>query len=784
MRTLLIWFAGLFACSSALVGTPERAALSVSSFDLSDVTLGPGPFRDAMNRDRVYLLSLDPERLLHTFRTNVGLPSTAKPYGGWEAPHVELRGHTLGHYLTACALMYRATGDAVFQQRIDAVVRGLADCQAAAPKAGFNPGYLSAFPESFIDRVEARQEVWAPWYTLHKVAAGLLDAHQLAGNAPALDVLQQMVAWVKFRVDRLTPEQMQGSLQMEHGGMTDVLANLYALTGKADHLRLAQAFEHAKFVEPLARGEDQLDGLHANTQIPKAIGAARLYELTNDARQRAIATTFWERVALHRSYVIGGHSDREHFFPVTEFPRHLSPETTETCNTYNMLKLTRHLFGWAPDARLMDFYERGLYNHILASQDPGHGAFVYLMSLEPGHFKTYSTPEHSFWCCVGSGMENHAKYGETVFAHGSGSLYVNLFIPAEVQWRAQGVRLVQETTFPEEEQTRLTVRCAQPAEFTLHIRRPGWAANGFAIAVNGEAQSLPREASGYVPLRRVWRDGDRVEVRLPLTLRTEPLPGDASTVAFLYGPLVLAGKLGVDGMPNPYAHNQLDQARFPRPAVPVLVGAPAELTDRVQRVSRSPLVLRTRGLAQPGDVTLVPFHTLHHERYTVYWRVVTPEAWTKSQAEVEVVDTQWKQLAASAVDRVLVGDGVSEAAHGFTGAKTTAGTLAERSWRQAHHAGHFTYQLKTAGAKQPLTLACLVGSRDKARKFSIKVGDQTLAPAALPANPAAEHAIQHYAVPAAALHEGETLTVSFQADNTWDAATSTVYEVALVPATP
>ncbi len=781
MRPVALCVAGwlcLFTASQSAAALPVPRA---HSFDLRDVTLGPGPFRDAMNRDCVYVLSLDPDRLLHTFRLNVGLPSTAKPYGGWEAPNVELRGHTLGHYLTACALLYRATGDAAFQQRIDTIVRGLAECQAAAPKAGFNPGYLSAFPESFIDRVEARQEVWAPWYTLHKIMAGLLDSRQLAGNAPALEVLQRMTSWVKFRVDRLSPEQMQGSLQMEHGGMTEVLANLYAATRDPDHLRLAQAFEHAKITDPLARGEDQLDGLHANTQTPKAIGAARLYDLTGDARHRTVASTFWERVALHRSYVIGGHSDREHFFPPTEFPRHLSPETTETCNTYNMLKLTQRLHAWSADARLFDFYERGLYNHILASQDPGQGAFVYLMSLEPGHFKTYSTPEHSFWCCVGSGMENHAKYGEAVFAHGADALYVNLFIPAEVQWRDRGVRLVQETSFPHEDQTRLTVRCAQPSEFTLQIRRPGWATGAFSISINGEPSPLPPGAasSAYVPLRRVWRDGDRVQVRLPLALRTESLPGDPRTVAFLYGPIVLAGKLGVEGMPNPYARNQLDQARFPRPPVPVLVGDAADLAPRVERVSGSSLVFQTRGLAQPGDVTLVPFHTLHHERYTVYWRVVTPDAWTRAQAGIAATESEWKDLAAAAIDRVHVGESVSEAAHGFTGAKTTAGALGERTWRQAHHAGHFGYQLKTGGNAQPRTLLCLVGSRDKARKFTIKVGDHTLTPTPLPADVAAEHVIQRYPVPAEALRGRDTLTVTFQADNTWDAATATVYELAL-----
>ena len=301
-----------------------KIPLRAVPFDLADVRLGPGPFRDAMERDKSYLLRLDPDRLLHTFRLNVGLPSTAQPYGGWEAPTVELRGHTLGHYLTACALMYRSTGDAELKRRIDYIVGELARCQAASPKAGYHEGYLSAYPESFIDRVEKRQPVWAPWYTLHKIYAGLLDAYRLAGNAQALEVLTRAADWIAFRVDHLTPEQMEASLQMEFGGMNDVLASLYATTGDARHLALARAFDHDAVFDPLARGEDALDGLHANTQIPKAIGAAREYEVTGETRYRDIARFFWDRVALHRSYAIGGHSDRESFFPVTDFRRHLS----------------------------------------------------------------------------------------------------------------------------------------------------------------------------------------------------------------------------------------------------------------------------------------------------------------------------------------------------------------------------------------------------------------------------------------------------------------------------
>ena len=309
--------AGIFALAiSVWADAPAPQVIPAAEpFPLSAVRLGDGPFRDAMVRDGNYLLSLDPDRLLHNFRVNAGLPSSAEPYGGWEAPDCELRGHAVGHYLSACSLMYAGTGDARFKARVDKIVAAFAECQAALAKNGSHGGYLSAFPESFIDRVERGQRVWAPWYTLHKIMAGLLDASQQCGNAQALDVLTNMADWVKFRVDRLPHEQMQKSLDTEHGGMNEVLANLYAVTGNTNYLQLSAAFNHEKVLDPLARGEDKLERLHANTQIPKIIGAAREYELTGDPQYLTAANTFWDAVALRRSYVIGGDSDHEHFFP-------------------------------------------------------------------------------------------------------------------------------------------------------------------------------------------------------------------------------------------------------------------------------------------------------------------------------------------------------------------------------------------------------------------------------------------------------------------------------------
>ena len=605
---------------------PAAIELKAEMFPLGDVRVLSGPFESAELTDKKYLLSLDPERLLHSFPVTAGLPSSAQPLGGWEKPDCEVRGHSVGHYLSACAMMYASTGDPELKLRSDYMVAEFAKCQAAMPSQGYNPGYLAAFPESFFDRVERSQPVWAPYYTLHKIMAGLLDTYHYCDNPQALEVLTRMADWLKFRVDRLSTEQLQRALENEHGGINEVLANLYAVTGNPDHLKLAQAFNHERVFGPLAAGRDELDGLHANTQIPKITGAARQYELTGDPRMHDIAEFFWQRVALHRSYVIGGDSDREHFFPVTQFGKHLSPETAETCNTYNMLKLTRHLFSWEPSACFMDFYERGLYNQILGSQDPDTGMVTYFVPLQAGRFKTYSTPLDSFWCCLGTGMENHAKYADTIYSHGSNTLFVNLFIPSRVQWVENGMSIEQLTDFPEKEMSVLKFDCAQPTEMTLQIRYPAWA-EGMTVRVNGRKQTVNANPGSYVTVQRTWRRGDKVEFRLPMRLRIERLPGDPSQVAFLYGPIVLAGERGTEALPpnEQEAKDQLDFAKMTVPAA-LLLREPAEkVLKELRPVHARKLQFRLKS-AGGLDATLVPLYLIHHERYQVYWKVAIDTA--------------------------------------------------------------------------------------------------------------------------------------------------------------
>jgi hypothetical protein len=736
----------------------NKVALRASPFAPGEVRLLDGPFRDAQERNRKVLLALDPDRLLHMFRILAGRPSSAQPYGGWEAPECELRGHALGHYLTACALMHAATGDAELKRRVDAIVAELAACQAALPSKGFREGYLSAYSEEFFDRVYARKGVWAPYYTLHKIMAGLLDAHRLCGNAQALGAAVKLAGWIRVRADLAGPDAQQAMLDSEFGGMNEVLANLHALTGDPAHLDLARAFDHRKVFDPLAAGEDRLDGLHANTQIPKFVGAAREFELTGDDAYRRVASLAWERVALRRSYAVGGHSDREHFFPVDRFHEHLSPETCETCNTYNMLKLTRHLFAWGPDARLMDFHERALVNHILAAQDPKTGMFVYFLSLKPGHYKNYSLPEDSFWCCFGTGMENPGRYGDSIWFRDASSLFLNFPIASELTWREKGIVVRIDSRYPEEGSARLAFRCEKPVRLALKLRWPSWAVPAMTVAVNGQPHRVDGAPGSYVTVDREWKSGDRVSIGLPMSLRVEPLPGTNDRVALAYGPMVLAGRLGTEGMPDVYVRKQLDQKNVPSPEVPVLVAARDDLLRHVDPVPGEPLTFRTKGVGKPGDVTLVPIHRLHHERYSVYWEILDGVAWMRREAARAAAERERRAIEARITDEFNPGEPQSETDHEFRGERTRTGTHQERKWRDAYDGGWFEFHMK-ADRGRPATLVCTYwGGDGGAREFDILVDGEKVASQTLAKNRPGEFFDVEYAIPAK-LTEGEDAVV-------------------------
>ncbi|MER7999873.1 beta-L-arabinofuranosidase domain-containing protein [Streptomyces sp. NPDC095613] len=594
-------------------GEAARAAAPVvQPFPLGAVTLLASAFKDNQSRNTAYLRFVDLDRLLHTFRLNVGLASGAAPCGGWESPTTELRGHSTGHLLSGLALTYANTGESALRDKGNRLVAALAECQARSPRAGFGQGYLSAFPENFFDRLEAGTGVWAPYYTIHKIMAGLVDQYRLAGNSQALDVVLAQAAWVDRRTARLSPAQMQRVLETEFGGMNDVLADLHAVTGDATWLQVAERFTHARVFDPLARGEDRLAGLHANTQIPKAVGAMRLWEEGLPDRYRTIAENFWRVVTEHHTYVIGGNSNGEVFHEPDAIAAQLSNNCCENCNSYNMLKLTRLLHFHAPErTELLEYYERTLFNQMLGEQDPGsaHGFNIYYTGLAPGSFKQqpsfmgtdpnmYSTDYDNFSCDHGSGMETHAKFADTVYTHDADRLLVNLFIPSEVAWREKGITWRQTTTFPDGAGTTLSV-VAGGAAHRLQIRIPSWT-SGPSVRVNGTPAPGTPAPGGWFTVERTWRTGDQVEVVLPMRVTIEPTPDDPDVQAVLYGPVVLAGAYGNSaGTSMP----RLDAAS-------------------VRKTADAPM--RFTASAGGATVSLLPIARVHHQRYHVYWLTGTP----------------------------------------------------------------------------------------------------------------------------------------------------------------
>ena len=738
--------------------------LKAWAFRLEDVRLLEGPFKRAMELDRAYLLSLDVDRLLHNFRVNAGLPSSAKPLGGWEEPNCELRGHCVGHYLSACAMMYASTGDKALKEKGDAVVAGLGKCQA---KIG--SGYLSAYPEELIDRVEALKRVWAPYYTLHKIYAGLLDMYVYCGNQQALQVCEKFADWVISRNASLSDEQMQKMLGTEHGGMNEVLANLYGLTGQQKYLEIAQRFNHMAVIGPASERQDKLTGLHANTQIPKFVGTARQYELTGQEWLKTASVFFWDTVVNERSYVIGGHSDGEGFSPKERLSEALGPNTTETCNTYNMLKLTRHLFCWEPRAEYADYYERALYNHILASQNPETGMMCYYVPLRSGSRKVYNDPLNSFWCCTGTGIENHAKYGGSIYFHNDTNLWVNLFIASELNWKAKGVTLRQETKFPDEGSSRLTFTCEKPVQLNLLVRHPYWSVSGFQIGVNGQAIPDSSSPGSYASLSRTWKSGDTVEIRMPFSLRTEGFRDNPCRIAFMNGPLVLCAEVKADeNYPAIVGEsNRVLSAMKPIADKPSYFTGPPQIF-RVLSTALQAALGSTNGVA----ITLEPFYQMHGGRhYMVYWDVFTPEQWREKEEAYKTELIREKELQTRTVDEVRPGDRQSERDHNLQGEKTASGDFSDRRWRHATDGGWFSYdmkmlpdQLDSTGSPQALELSVTCwGSDGGSRIFDILVGDTKIATQRLENNRPGKFYDEVYPIPGSLTQGKEKVTIKFQA---------------------
>lgn len=604
--------------SKAATIVPGREVIGMQAvpFPMANVRLAPGPFSDAAAANRRYLKTLPTDRLLHTFRLNAGLPSAAQPLGDWEKPDCELRGHFAGgHYLSACALAYASSGDEQLKHNGDVMVAELAKCQAQ-----LKSGYLSAFPEEEFDRLRDGVNVWAPFYTYHKIMAGHLDMYTLAGNAQALDTVEKMAHWVRSWTDPLSKEHMQRVLQVEYGGMGEVLGNLYGVTGKKEYLDLAKRFDKHGFFEPLAAHRDELKGLHVNTHIPQVIAAARSYELTGDKHYWNIADYFWNEVTGERCYCTGGTSNYETWrTDPGVLADQLSPDTTEDCCAYNMLKLTRHLFSWSPQAKYMDYYERTLLNHRMGTIDPQGGTTVYYLPLGNGYSKIFAPPFDSFWCCNGTGAEEFAKLTDTIYFHDDHSIFVNLYIASEVNWPEKGVSLLQQTSFPEQQSTTITIKSTKPVDIDLKLRIPYWASSG-SVRINGRVLPVFANPASYLVLRGPWKNGDRIELNLPMHLHAAPMPDNENLQAAMYGPLVLAARSTGEPRENWYRHFRAQEKQQAGPTLQFK----GKVNDPASWLEPSSDHMVFNATTNNETRSFVPLSSIVHERYSIY-HMVNPE---------------------------------------------------------------------------------------------------------------------------------------------------------------
>jgi len=744
----------------------ERPAITIRAypFDLRDVRLLDGPFKDAMEADVRYLLEIQPDRLLSEFRAHAGLEPKAPKYGGWESSG--LAGHTLGHYLSACSMEYASTSDTAFLHRVDYIVDELAVCQAARSKNS-TPGmlsmngYVGAIPreDTLWTEVAAGNirshgfdlnGAWSPWYTVHKVMAGLLDAWLYCNNDKALKIERGLADWTATVIDNLSDSTLQKMLLCEYGGMNDVLANTYAITGDKKYLELSYKFYDKRILDSLSQGLDDLAGKHSNTQIPKVIGCARRYELTADKRDSSIAQSFWSIVVDDHTYATGGNSDYEYLGKAKALNNELTDNTTETCNTYNMLKLTRHLFAWHPSATLMDYYERALYNHILASQNHATGMMTYFLPLRMGGRKEYSDEFNAFTCCVGTGMENHVKYGETIYSRGAdGSLFVNLFIPSRLTWREKGITVEQRTTLPVNDYTTLTISTAHPTDLSLRIRKPGWAGD-VRLLVNGVPQSTPIDAHGYLFIRRNWKNGDKIQVHFAEDFYTRAIPDNPARIAIFYGPVLLSGELG-NTEPDPVK------------GIPVLVSPSEDPNKWIRRTDPNRLVFQTSKVGQPGDVTLVPLNTTENEYYSVYWDYFTPATWALQKDKYAAERKREQELEEHTIDKLRLGEMQPERDHSFAGEGLLTGEDHGKKWRSTEEGGYFSFTMKvdsTAGN----TLYCdYWGDDHRGRIFDIQVDGQTIATQNLTSFKQSKFYEITYPIPQELVKGKQTVTVRFAA---------------------
>jgi len=707
------WYILVLIISSLFTGQGyAQSNKGARLFNLEDVRLLESDFFDAQQTDIQYILEMDMDRLLAPYMLEAGLPWEAERYTNWE--NTGLDGHIGGHYLSALSMMYAATGRVDLKVRLDYMVDQLAKAQEA-----HGDGYLAGIPggkKIWKDIKEGNINAesfslnnhWVPLYNIHKIFAGLADAYLDGQNEEAKSVLDNLGKWFLNIIGDLSEEQIQDMLVSEHGGFNEIFAIMYDIYGNNDYLEAAKKMSHHKILDPLIKEEDKLTGYHANTQIPKVIGYQKIGLINNQEEWKSASRFFWDRVVNHRSVAIGGNSVREHFHPQDDFSDMLSSnQGPETCNTYNMLKLTELLFQDNPEAHYADYYERALYNHILSSQHPD-GGFVYFTPMRPNHYRVYSQPHQGFWCCVGSGLENHSKYGKFIYAYNEGQLYVNLFIPSKLAWDQKGIKITQTTKFPYEENISISMEMDKSQAFELKIRKPVWVKESgeVRVSVNGSTHEAA-VTDGYIAINRSWSDGDEVQVHLPMHLYQESLPDNAAWASILYGPIVLAaadrdvelldGIWADDSRMGHVAHGEMK----PLNTSDIFLADASESLFKIQPNDRSSLHFDLSDqIVSIGDAnyTLEPFYKVHEARYQLYWPVVQrAEDIPARRAALSEKDEIFLRLTALTVDEIALGEQQPESDHFYKSGRTRSGNVDGFFWRSPED--WMSYQLRNDDKK-------------------------------------------------------------------------------------
>jgi len=807
-------------CASAAIGLSAEVKPVIPDqarpLPLSAVRLTGGPLKRAQELDAEYLLKLEPDRMLFYLRERAGLkPKAERGYGGWDGGGRQLTGHICGHYLSAVSLMWAATGDVRFKERADYIVSELKEIQdkhgdgyigglmgnARPPQRGGGRDQTSELADGKILFQRLAEGtiasggfdlngMWSPWYVQHKLYAGLRDAYRLTGNQTALAVEIKFAAWADSILSKLTEAQIQRMLATEFGAMNEMMIDLYADTGDRRWLKAADYFEHRAIVDPLARHEDILAGKHGNTQVPKLLGSLMRYVYTGESREGFAASFFWDRVANHHSFVTGGHGRNEYFGQPDKLEDMVDGRTAETCNVYNMLKMSRKLFALWPEAHYADFEERALFNHILGSIDPEDGRTCYMVCVgQQARQREYADMFQSFTCCVGSGMESHALHGDGIYYESGDKLWVNLFVPSTAEWKAAGVKLEMQTGFPEGDTATLKLTLNSPREFTLALRRPYWSGDGFAVKINGEAVSdellnpgrgdqtsrggpgrgqgrggqTARKVSSYVDLKRSWKDGDTISLTLPKALSLESLPDNPRRAAVMWGPLVLAGDLGAE------QPRQRGGGRTPltnETTMPVFVAANKPVADWVKPVPDKPGHFRTDGAGRDKDIEFVPFYQLHRHIYGVYWNLFTPEEWERRSAEFAATKEKLQKLEAATVAFVQPGQMQSERDFNQQGEDTAPVQLEGRYGRRGSK--WFSFDLPVDKSQAMTLVVTYCNDEPQARSFEVLVDGEKIGEQAMERR-SPEQVTRffdvEYAFPTKLVSDKEKVTVRFQATN-------------------